>query len=251
MNSSFGEGVTSQSRTVMTTGRGPSQTGQSMSPPLTAGARWHRARSRPEPGRPRRGRETEVIYYAGLLKPGAEDAAGSPIAASYDPARDRWTPLPDPPFAPRQYLGMAWSSESALLFAWGGSDGPNLGDALGDGAAFRSVDNELAYAARRAPWDSPRSPRSGRGRQLVLRRRWVARAQRARPNHRIVQGDGAPLWSGSLVDRFPSKKPAHPPDASASGDKYSVVVHAFQKMSRTPGGRGAETILGRVSGSRD
>ena len=79
---------------------------------------------------------TEVIYYAGLLKPGAEDAAGSPIAASYDPARDRWTPLPDPPFAPRQYLGMAWSRESGLLFAWGGSDGPNLGDALGDGAAF-------------------------------------------------------------------------------------------------------------------
>jgi len=71
---------------------------------------------------------SEAIYYAGLND---EDAAS---AASYDPVRDQWTALPAPPFGPRRHLGLALSSESGLLFAWGGSD--PAGDPLGDGAAL-------------------------------------------------------------------------------------------------------------------
>ena len=79
---------------------------------------------------------TEVIYYAGLAEPGSASAADGPVAAGYDPAGDRWNPLPEPPFGPRQGLGLAWSANSDLLFAWGGSVGFNDGDQLDDGAAF-------------------------------------------------------------------------------------------------------------------
>ena len=70
----------------------------------------------------------EVIYYPGL---GDEAVA---IAASYDPARDKWTALPAPPFSSRRGLGLAFSSDAGLLFAWGGSD-PS-GNPLNDGAAL-------------------------------------------------------------------------------------------------------------------
>ena len=84
---------------------------------------------------------TEVIYYAGLVEPGTAAAADVPIAASYDPALDRWTVLPEPPFVARQLLGLAWSASSDLLFAWGGSVGFSDGDQFDDGAVFDPSSN--------------------------------------------------------------------------------------------------------------
>ena len=79
---------------------------------------------------------TEVIYYTGLANPETAANATRPVTASYDPARDQWNLLPDPPFAVRQGLALAWSASSGLLFAWGGSVGSNDGNQLDDGAAF-------------------------------------------------------------------------------------------------------------------
>lgn len=70
----------------------------------------------------------EVIYYPGL----GDEAVAS--AASYNPARDQWAALPAPPLSPRRGLGLAFSRDAGLLFAWGGSD-PS-GNPLNDGAAL-------------------------------------------------------------------------------------------------------------------
>lgn len=100
---------------------------------------------------------TEVLYHAGLVEPDAAASAPGGVAASYDPARDRWSPLPDPPLAPRQGLGLAWSNSSRLLFAWGGSTGFNDGDQSDDGAAF-DPSTETWLTLPDAP---PRSARHG------------------------------------------------------------------------------------------
>ena len=56
---------------------------------------------------------TEVLYIVA-------DTNGT-SAASYNPALDQWTTLPAPPFDPGYYsLGLAWSSISDLVLAWGG-----------------------------------------------------------------------------------------------------------------------------------
>lgn len=98
-----------------------------------------------------------MIYYAGLVEPGTAASAAGPVAASCDLARDRWTPLPDPPFASRQSLGLAWSASSELLFAWGGSAGFDDGDQFDDGAAF-DLSTKTWVMLPEAP---PRSARHG------------------------------------------------------------------------------------------
>ena len=57
---------------------------------------------------------TEVLYIVA-------DTNGT-SAASYNPALDQWITLPAPPFDPGYYsLGLAWSSISDLVLAWGGN----------------------------------------------------------------------------------------------------------------------------------
>ncbi len=70
---------------------------------------------------------SEVIIHAGATSRDVSEFA------SYDPAQDRWTKLPNAPFSARRNLGLAYSADSALVFAWGGQDttGPT-----NDGAAL-------------------------------------------------------------------------------------------------------------------
>ena len=95
---------------------------------------------------------TNVIFYAGLV------AGDTSSAASYDPETDEWTSLPIPPIKPRSGIGLAWSSDTGMLFAWGGStDMVDPANALSDGVAFDSS----AMSWLHLPEAPPRTARAG------------------------------------------------------------------------------------------
>lgn len=90
-----------------------------------------------------------MIVYAGLVR------GDTSSATSYNPDTDEWTILPTPPISPRRGIGLAWSSDTGMMFAWGGAADPN--SALSDGAAF----DTSTMTWLRLPDAPPLSARSG------------------------------------------------------------------------------------------